>query len=213
MQTKNTLLDPVKEELANSITHGIGVVLSIIGIALLLPNAVLKGSWVAVLSCALFGGSMLLLYLFSTLYHSIQHETVKPVLKLLDHMGIYLLIAGTYSPFLLMQIQGTLGWVSFVLIWIIAVLGVLYKLFFRHRFEKLSLALYLGMGWLAVLIGKPFIETVPTSSIIFIILGGLSYTVGTWFYTQKNRPYFHAIWHVFVLAGTITHFIAVMILF
>ncbi|HRK72653.1 MAG TPA: hemolysin III family protein [Rhodothermales bacterium] len=167
----------------------------------------------AVLSCALFGGSMLLLYLFSTLYHSIQHETVKPILKLLDHMGIYLLIAGTYSPFLLMQIQGTLGWVSFILIWAIAVFGILYKLFFRHRFEKLSLALYLGMGWLVVLIGKPFIETVPMSSIVFIILGGVSYTIGTWFYAQKNRPYFHAIWHVFVLTGTITHFIAVMILF
>jgi len=213
MKKKSAPLDPLKEELANSITHGIGVVLSIIGIALLIPNAVLKGSWVAVLSCALFGGSMLLLYLFSTLYHSIQHQQIKPVLKLLDHMGIYLLIAGTYSPFLLMQIQGTTGWVGFGLIWVIAILGILYKWFFRHRFEKLSLALYLGMGWLVVLIGKPFIETVPTFSIVFIALGGLSYTVGTWFYVQKNRQYFHAIWHGFVLAGTITHFIAVMLLF
>lgn len=206
-------LNHLKEELANSLSHGLGVLFSFVALVLLVPYAVKYGSSVHVVAAVIYGMSLLLLYSISTLYHSIQHTEVKAVLRLLDHIGIYILIAGTYTPFLLISIQGVLGWVCFGIVWALAIMGILYKALFKHRFEKLSLALYLGMGWMVVLIGKPFIESVPLFSIIFVAIGGLSYTVGAFFYTQKTRPYFHAIWHGFVLLGSITHFVAVMGLF
>jgi hemolysin III len=203
----------LKNELANSITHGLGVLFSMVGIALLMPLAVQKGAGVYLFSCAIYGASLLLLYSSSTTYHSIQHPEVKHILRLLDHISIYILIAGTYTPFLLLCIKGTMGWVAFALIWLIALGGGIYKIMSKDKNSKVSLALYIGMGWMIILLIKPFWETVPLPSIILVAIGGLSYTLGTYFYTKPHKLYYHAIWHVFVLVGSITHFLAVVNLF
>lgn len=203
----------LKAEFFNSVTHAFGILFSIIAIALLVPYSVMHGTAIHVLSMSIFGGSMLLLYTSSTLYHSIQHTEIKPLLRLLDHISIYFLIAGTYTPFLLLCVKGVVGWTFFGLVWGIAIFGMFYKIFFKHRFAKLSLILYLGMGWIAIFIIKPFIYTVPTVSLWLVVGGGLCYTLGTIFYVKKDQPYAHGVWHLFVLAGSICHFISIMFIF
>jgi hemolysin III len=175
-----------EEELANSLTHGIGILFSVVAISLMITFSVLQGGMLHILSSAFFGSAMLLMFTFSTLYHAIQHEKTKNLLRIFDHISIYFLIAGTYTPFLLLGVGGWLGWLMFGIVWLLALLGVFFKVFYQHRFPKLSLILYLGMGWIAV------------------------FTLGTIFYANKKMIFAHAIWHVFVLAGTIIHFIAVM---
>ena len=184
----------IKEEFANTLTHLIGILLSIVAISLLVVFSVLKGTALHVVSCCIFGGTMLLLYTSSTLYHAIQSKELKPLLRSIDHISIYFLISGTYTPLLLLGLGGTLGWVYF------------------GRFEKLSLILYLGMGWLALLLIKPLVVNLSTEIICLIAAGGVAYTIGTVFYANKKMLYAHAIWHVFVLAGTVLHFIAIMFL-
>ena len=200
----------LQEEFANSITHGFGILFSIVAISLLVTFSVLEGSPIAIFSCSIFGGSILLLYTFSTLYHAFQEERVKAWLRTFDHVSIYFLIAGTYTPFLLIGIKGTLGWVMFGIIWTLAALGLLFKLYFINRFKRASLLLYLGMGWMAILLIKPLLETQSTATLYWIGAGGLSYTLGTLFYTRAQMPYAHTIWHLFVLGGSIMHFIAVL---
>lgn len=200
-----------KNEFANSITHGIGAILALVGVALLLPMTVQTGSALAMFCGAVFGASLLQQYIASTLYHSIQHPETKYRLKILDHLGIYILIAGTYTPFLLLCIKGTLGWICFGLIWLIAIGGSVYKLTAKNKDSKVSLIIYLAMGWLVIFIAKPMIDTVPSLSLLLIVAGGLSYTVGTYFYAQKKKMYFHAIWHIFVMLGSLSHFLAVAV--
>jgi hemolysin III len=163
-----------------------------------------------ILSSAFFGSAMLLMFTFSTLYHAIQHEKTKNLLRIFDHISIYFLIAGTYTPFLLLGVGGWLGWLMFGIVWLLALLGVFFKVFYQHRFPKLSLILYLGMGWIAVFIAQPLYQSLNLTILLLLLGGGVSYTLGTLFYANKKMIFAHATWHAFVLAGTIIHFIAVM---
>ncbi|MBK6266243.1 hemolysin III family protein [Marivirga sp. S37H4] len=202
----------LEEELANSLTHGIGVLFSVIAISLMITFSVLNGSILHIISSSFFGGAFLLMYTFSTLYHAIQHAKTKALLRIFDHISIYILIAGTYTPFLLIGLGDTKGWVMFGIVWFIAVLGIFFKVFFKHRFPRMSLILYLGMGWIAIFIALPLYNKLPAHILSLLLAGGLSYTIGTVFYANKKMLYAHSIWHIFVLIGTITHFIAVMFL-
>ncbi|MFD2202920.1 PAQR family membrane homeostasis protein TrhA [Shivajiella indica] len=206
MERKQSL----QEEFANSITHGFGILFSIIAISLLITFSVLNGTAIHIVSCSLFGGSILLLYTFSTLYHAFQEEKIKSWLRTFDHIGIYFLIAGTYTPFLLLAVGGIWGWIFFGIIWSLTLFGLIFKIFYTHRFRRASLLLYLGMGWLAVFLVKPLVENLSLSTLALIVAGGLSYTLGTIFYTRPQMRFAHTIWHIFVLAGTILHFIAIM---
>lgn len=202
----------LREEFANAITHGLGILFSVVAISLLVTFSVLNGTAIHIVSCSIFGASILLLYTFSTLYHAIPSPAIKPLLRIYDHISIYFLIAGTYTPFLLIALGGSLGWIYFGIIWGLTLFGVIFKVFYTHRFAKLSLILYLTMGWLAVFLIKPLVKTLSLTELLLIAGGGVAYTLGTIFYTNKKMPYAHAIWHLFVLAGTILHFIAIMYL-
>lgn len=208
MERKQTL----QEEFANSISHGIGILFSVVAIALLVTFSVLNGTAIHIVSCSIFGASILLLYTFSTLYHAVQEATVKAWLRTLDHIGIYILIAGTYTPFLLLAVQGFLGWLFFGIIWGLTAFGIVFKIFYTNRFKKASLILYLSMGWLAIFIIRPLLENLSNPILFLIAAGGLSYTLGTIFYTRPKMKFAHTIWHLFVLGGTIMHFIAIMYL-
>ncbi|MGY6522956.1 MAG: PAQR family membrane homeostasis protein TrhA [Mongoliitalea sp.] len=200
----------IEEEFANSITHGFGILFSIVAIALLVTFSILKDSTIHVVSCSIFGASILLLYTFSTLYHAFQEERVKAWLRTFDHIGIYFLIAGTYTPFLLLAVGGTKGWIYFGLIWSLTLIGTIYKIFFTHRFKRLSLVLYLSMGWMGIFLVKPLMETLDITILTMIAAGGIAYTLGTIFYTRPQMRFAHTIWHVFVLGGTVCHFIAIL---
>jgi hemolysin III len=200
----------VQEEFANSITHGFGILFSIVAISLLITFSVLYGTSIHIISCSLFGGSILLLYTFSTLYHAFQEEKIKSWLRTFDHIGIYFLIAGTYTPFLLLAVGGLLGWIFFGIIWSLTLFGIIFKIFYTHRFKRASLLLYLAMGWLAVFLVKPLIENLSITTLSLILAGGICYTLGTLFYTRQQMRFAHTIWHLFVLSGTILHFIAIM---
>lgn len=201
-----------EEEIANSLTHGVGILFGVVAISLMVTFAVLNGGAVDVLAVSLFGGSLLLLYTFSTLYHAIQHAKTKALLRIFDHISIYMLIAGTYTPFLLIGVKGVIGWTFFGIVWAIAHFGVFFKAFYKTRFPKLSLILYLSMGWIAVFIALPIYRSLDASVIGMILAGGVSYSLGTIFFVNKTIKYAHAIWHVFVFVGTILHFIGVMFL-
>lgn len=201
-----------EEEIANSLTHGVGILFGVVAISLMVTFAVLNGGAVDVLAVSLFGGSLLLLYTFSTLYHAIQHAKTKALLRIFDHISIYMLIAGTYTPFLLIGVKGVIGWIFFGIVWAIAHFGVFFKAFYKTRFPKLSLILYLSMGWIAVFIALPIYRSLDASVIGMILAGGVSYSLGTIFFVNKTMKYAHAIWHVFVFVGTILHFIGVMFL-
>lgn len=208
--TKVERKQSLQEEFANSITHGFGILFSIVAIALLVTFSVLEGETIHVVSCSIFGASILLLYTFSTLYHAIQEKEVKSYLRTFDHIGIYFLIAGTYTPFLLIGVGSFWGWVFFGIIWTMTLFGTIFKIFYTHRFPKFSLILYLTMGWMAVFLIKPLLENLSTPTLALIAAGGLAYTLGTIFYTRDQMRFAHTIWHIFVLAGTVLHFIAIM---
>lgn len=199
-----------REEFANSITHLFGILFSIVAIALLVVFSVLNGTLIHVVSCSIFGATILLMYTFSTLYHAFPDGPVKSMLRTFDHISIYFLIAGTYTPFLLIGLGGTLGWLYVGIVWSLTLLGLVFKVFYTHRFSKLSLVLYLSMGWLAVFFIRPLVAQLQLETILLIAAGGLAYSIGVIFYTNKKMPYAHAIWHLFVLAGTVLHFIAIM---
>lgn len=200
----------VKEEVFNSITHGVGVLLSIAALVILVVLAVGKGNAWHVVSFSIYGSTMVLLYLASTLYHSFTAEKVKNLFARFDHAAIFLLIAGTYTPFLLTALRGTFGWVLFGIIWGVAVIGVVIRSIYLTRFRKLMVAIYLIMGWMFVVAVGPMINNLPLTSIIFLFLGGIFYSVGVVFYVKRNLKYGHGIWHLFVLAGSIMHFFAVV---
>lgn len=199
------------EEIFHSISHGIGVGLSIAGLTLLLVLAVLYGNPAQIISFTIYGVTLIVLYLASTLYHSFQNPRVKQVFKRIDHASIYLLIAGTYTPFLVVAIQGVWGWALLVIIWGLALMGISFKTFFIHRFKKLSVLTYILMGWLCVVALNEMIANIPPGGLIWLAAGGIFYTVGVIFYVMKNVPYTHAVWHLFVLAGSICHFFAVLL--
>jgi hemolysin III len=200
----------IGEEIANSITHGIGAVLSIAGLVLLIIFAAVNGNAWHIVSFSIFGSTLIFLYLASTLYHSLPNPTVKMIFKRIDHSAIYLLIAGTYTPFTLIHMRGVWGWTIFGIIWTLAIAGIILKIFTISRFKKLSLTLYIAMGWLCVIAFHEMITKIPTFSLTLLIIGGLIYTTGVVFYIWKKLPYGHAIWHLFVLGGSTLHFFAVL---
>jgi len=200
----------IGEEIANSVTHGVGLILAIAGLAVLTAFASRLGNAWHVVSCTIFATTLILQYTFSTLYHSIQLPRAKSVMRVLDHSAIFLLIAGTYTPFMLVNLRGTWGWTLFGIVWTLALLGVLFQVSLLRRWQGISLALYIGMGWVIVIAIKPMIASVAPGGLILLLLGGLAYTSGVVFYLWERLHYNHAIWHGFVLAGSILHFFAVL---
>jgi hemolysin III len=194
------------EELLNSITHGLGALLSVAGLTLMILAA---NDGFELASAIIYGLSMITLFSASTLYHSVTNPSAKKVLKLLDHCAIYLLIAGTYTPFMLISLKGAWGYSILSVVWTLAVFGIYFKLMYKQRFPKLSLITYLAMGWLIVIAMPEMIEKVASGGIILLAAGGAAYSLGAVFYAIKKIPYNHAIWHVFVLAGSICHFLAI----
>lgn len=205
------LRDSLREEIANSITHGIGLLLAIAGTGVLTAFASLYGNAWHIVACSIFGSTMILLYTASTLYHSIHWHSVRPVLRTLDHCAIFLLIAGTYTPFALVNLRGPWGWSLFGTIWGLAIIGILLEIFLPPRLRYLVIALYISMGWVMVVAIKPMLETVAPGGLILLLAGGLCYTIGVPLYIKKSIPYNHAIWHLFVLAGTSLHFFAILL--
>jgi len=199
------------EEIAHSVTHGIGTGLSIAGLTILLVLAILYGDVYQIVSFSIYGAALIFLYLASTLYHSFQHPRVKHVFKVIDHSAIYLLIAGTYTPFLLVAIRGLWGWTLMVIVWGLAILGISLKTLFIHRFQTLSVLAYILLGWLSVVATKELLASIPLGGLIWLALGGVVYTVGVIFYAAKKIPYTHAIWHLFVLGGSICHYFAILL--
>jgi hemolysin III len=198
------------EEIANSITHAIAAGMSIAALVVLIARAVSQGDAWHIVSFSIFGSTLILLYLASTLYHAIPLPKAKRILKTLDHSAIFLLIAGTYTPFMLVNLRETVGWAVFGVVWLLAVAGVVLKCCFVYRFKRLSLTIYLGMGWLCVLIGRDMYASLSGTSLLFLALGGLAYTLGVVFYVWDRLPYNHAIWHLFVIAGSTLHFFSVL---
>ena len=198
------------EEIANSISHGIGFIFGIVGLVLLLSQAIeSRADTMAITSYSLYGGSMILLFLASTLYHAIPHQRAKFWLQKLDHCAIYILIAGTYTPFLLVGLKSPLAHGLMVVIWSLALVGVLFKLAFIHRFEALSVVTYMLMGWLSLVVIYQLALKLPAGGIWLLAAGGIIYSLGVIFYVSKRIPYNHAIWHGFVLGGSICHFLAI----
>jgi len=198
------------DEIAHSITHGIGILLSIGGLAVLIGFAALYGNAWHITSCAIYGTTLILLYTASTLYHGIPNPRAKQVLQQIDHAAIFLLIAGTYTPFTLVNLRGGWGWTLFGLVWGIAILGIILELVTKRRYKRLSIALYLGLGWLVVIAINPLLSAVESGGLLLLLAGGLSYSLGVIFYVWKRLAYHHAVWHLFVLAGSILHFFAVL---
>lgn len=200
-----------KEELANSITHGVGVVLSLAALVILVADNGIQGDLWKIISLSVYGATLILMYTASTLYHSFFTVNVKQYFKIFDHSAIYLLIAGTYTPFTLIMLPGTTGLILFCVIWCLALAGIVFKVFFTGRFKILSTLIYLFMGWLVIGAFKPMVEHVPEGGLYWLMAGGLLYSLGVIFYLWKRIPYQHAIWHLFVLGGSICHFFAILL--
>lgn len=200
------------EEIANAITHGIGAILSVAALTLLIVFAALYGEPIHVVSFTVYGMSMLLLYTSSTLVHSFPEGRLKDLFETFDHASIYVFIAGSYTPFVLIALPKGLGWSLFAVIWTLAVAGIVFKAFFTKRFLFLSTFLYIGMGWIIVWAWNPLSTAVPGTGFILLVTGGLLYTAGTVFYVWRGFPFHHMIWHLFVLAGSVAHFFAVLTL-
>ncbi|MCP4423243.1 MAG: hemolysin III family protein [Chloroflexi bacterium] len=213
MAKKSTLPTPTTytlgEEIANSVTHGIGIGLSVAGLTILVVLAAIYGDVWRVVSFSVYGSSLIILYLASTLYHSFQRPKIKRVFRILDHAAIYLLIAGTYTPFALVSLRGPWGWTLFGVVWGMALLGIAFKTVFPGRYEVAATAAYVVMGWLCVIAYKEMLVRVPPGGLTFLIVGGVVYTLGVIFYAWEKLPYNHAIWHLFVLGGSICHFFAI----
>ena len=201
----------IAEEIASSSCHALGIVLGIAALAVLTAFASISGSPWKIVSCAVFASSMIILYSTSTVYHALTNVHAKQILKKFDHIAIYYLIAGTYTPFLLVNLRGGLGWTIFGIIWGLALMGTVLKLVIGGKGTKLwSILLYLIMGWLIVFASKTLFSALNTTGLVFLILGGLFYTLGVPFYMWKKKRFTHAVWHAFVLAGTIMHFFAIL---
>lgn len=200
----------IGEEIAHAVTHGVGIPLSIAGLVLLVTFSALYGDAWHVVSSAIYGSTLVLLYTASTLYHGIPHERVKPILQKLDHAAIFLLIAGTYTPFTLVTLNGSAwGWTLFGIVWTTAVVGIWIELGNNKKLQRWSLLLYLLMGWVVVIAFKPLVGNLASGGLALLVSGGLAYTLGAAFYAWERLHWNHAIWHLFVLAGSVLHFMAV----
>ena len=197
------------EEKLNVLTHGIGLVLSIVALILLIVHANEMGTTRHILSFTIFGASLILLYSASTLYHYFQNPDIRRKLNILDHASIYVLIAGTYTPFTLITLKGTLGWTIFGVTWGIALIGVFLKLFYTGRFDKISTIAYVAMGWIIIFAVNPLIENLPVNGLYWLLAGGIFYTIGAILYSIKKIKFNHVIFHLFVLLGSFSHFMSV----
>ncbi len=200
-----------RDELANSLTHAFGLALSIVALAVLIVFARLHGTARHLVAYSIYGATLVALYAASTAYHGVDMRRAKHILKVVDHAAIYLLIAGTYTPFTLLSLHGGWGWSLFGVIWGLAAAGVVFKLFFTDRFEHTSTAIYLAMGWLVVIAARPMIAHVPTGGLAWLFVGGLCYSAGVLFYVNERLRFSHAIWHVFVMGGSACHFLAILL--
>jgi hemolysin III len=200
----------LREEFANAMTHGVGALLSIAGLVILVVYAALQGGASRIVAASLFGASLVVLYTASTCYHSFRCPKVKRWLRRFDHAAIYLLIAGSYTPFTLLNLRGGWGWTLFGLVWGIAAVGIAFKLFYTGRFEILSTIAYIAMGWLIIIAIKPAMANIEPAGLAWLTAGGLAYTGGVLFYGMRRMPYNHAVWHLFVMAGSACHFFAIL---
>lgn len=199
----------INEEIANSVSHGLGVALSITGLVLLIVYSVSNGNGYHIVSSTIFGATLIILYSTSTLYHALSQPKLKLLFQKLDHSAIYLLIAGTYTPYTLVTLRGGLGWLMFGIVWGLAIGGCLLELLLKNLNDRFSLILYIALGWVIIFAIGPMIARIDTGGLIFLIAGGLSYSFGTFFYTREKKAYSHAIWHLFVLGGSICHFFSI----
>ncbi len=209
LSTKNHEQFSIGEEIANSISHGIGALLAISALVLLVVFSAIRGSAIHIVSTAIYGATLMILYGISTLYHALTRTRAKRVFKILDHSSIYLLIAGTYTPFTLVTLQGVLGWTIFGVIWGLAALGILMKAFWSDRYVFLSTMIYVAMGWLIVIVFQPLVDSLAQTGVVLLVIGGVLYTVGTLFYLLPLFKFHHLVWHLFVLGGSLFHFFAV----
>lgn len=200
----------ILNEVLNAVTHGIGVLLSIAGLVLLLMKGSQSGSTIELASYIVYGTSLILLYLCSTLYHSLSFTRVRKLFKIFDHSSIYVLIAGTYTPYYLVTIGGTLGWIMFGIVWIIALSGIIFKSVAVEKFPNVSTLVYIGMGLLCVFTFKPLYEGLGRNGLYLLIAGGAAYIIGTIFYSLRSVKYMHVVWHLFVLLGTGLMFLSIL---
>ena len=210
MKTENAQLE-VREELVNSITHGIGILFGLVFIPVLIYNATNHAKTDVVAGAAVYGLSFLMVFTFSTLYHGLQAERVKRTFKILDHISIYFLIAGTYTPLILIYQQNTFGTTLLVVLWSLTLLGTLFKTFFCGRWELLSTIIYLLMGWSMLAGGNSFFAAMPANVLTMVVTGGVLYSAGVIFYLWEKYTYSHAVWHIFVLAAAICHYVAILL--
>ncbi|MCU0799118.1 MAG: hemolysin III family protein [Candidatus Thermoplasmatota archaeon] len=199
------------EEMVNSITHGIGLLLAVAGAVLLVVFSSIRGDAWTIVSCTIFGVGLVLLYANSTIYHALRSRTAKGVFQIMDHSAIFFLIAASYTPFTLTILRGPLGWTLFGLVWGGFVLGTIFKVFYTGRLKVLSVVLYLIMGWAVLLAIKPVIGTLPIDGLVLLAGGGIAYTLGAFIYAKKGIKYSHAVWHFYVLAGSIMHFFSIFL--
>jgi hemolysin III len=198
------------EEIANSVTHGVAALASVAALPILLVVAVARGDRWQVVGGAIFGSTLVMLYLASTLYHALPHRRAKRVFRVLDHSAIYLLIAGTYTPFALGALRGPWGWSLLGAVWTLAALGIITKATLGFRFPRLSTAVYVAMGWLALIAVQPLLAHVGLAGLMWLLAGGLCYTAGVVFFAWERLRYGHMVWHLFVAAGSVCHFFAVL---
>lgn len=198
------------DERANALTHGFGLLLALAAVPVLIVFAVMDGTVWHVVGVSIYGATLIALYSASTIYHAVQHPPAKRILRIVDHSAIYLLIAGTYTPFTLVNLRGAWGWTLLVLVWTIALFGVGWKLVHVERYVVVSTIVYIAMGWLAVIAIRPVLRAIPAAGIGWIFAGGLFYTLGVVFFGLSRVRFNHAVWHLFVLAGSICHYVAVM---
>ena len=202
---------PVGEEIANSVTHGVGAVFAIVALTLLVTFALQdRDSW-ALAAVVIYGVALVFEYVMSTLYHSFPWPRAKHVFKILDHAGIYLLIAGTYTPFAIITLRNDGGWWLFAIVWSLAIIGIAVEAAWAYRPRWVSAAVYVGIGWLAVFMIQPLLQNLDTTGVILLVVGGLAYTGGVVFYVLKRVPYMHMVWHLWVLVGSACHFLAILV--
>ena len=198
------------EEIANSVSHGVGLLASVVATPILLADAVRRGGLFGIVGASVFAATIVLLYAASTLYHALPNNKAKRVFRVLDYSAVFLLIAGTYTPFTLGALRGPWGWTLLGLVWSLAAFGIVLTALARFRYPRLSTGVYLGMGWLMVIAIKPLWLGVPLAGVLWLLAGGLAYTVGVVFLATRRTRYSHFVWHLFVLAGSTCHFIAVL---
>ncbi|MCB9327349.1 MAG: hemolysin III family protein [Lewinellaceae bacterium] len=209
MQNKDLTYYDIQEERLNVMTHGLGLLLSVVAFVLLISKAIKIGEISHLLSFMVFGASLILLYSASTFYHYFQEPYIRRRLNILDHAAIYILIAGTYTPFTIHVLKGSLGWTIFGLTWGIALVGIVFKLFFTGKYDRISTIAYVAMGWIIIFAIKPLVAAMPPQGLRWVVAGGISYTIGAVLYSIDSIKYNHAIFHIFVLMGSFCHFMAV----